>query len=82
MRTALQILLTISVSVTNSERSFSKLKLIKTMCLERLSNLAILSVEKETFDSANFDVIIDQFAERKARKVSRFDAYDNDTCEL
>ena len=77
LRTALQILLTISVSVASCERSFSKLKLIKTylrstMSQERLSNLAILSVEKDTFDSVNFDAIIDQFAERKARKVSRF----------
>ena len=75
LRTALQILLTISVSVASCERSFSKLKLIKTylrstMCQERLSNLAILSVEKDAFDSINFDTIIDQFAEKKARKVT------------
>ena len=75
LRTALQILLTISVSVASCERSFSKLKLIKTymrstMCQERLSNLAILSVEKDTFNSINFDSIIDQFAEKKARKAT------------
>jgi len=61
--------------VASCERSFSKLKLIKTdlrstMCQERLSNLAILSVEKDAFDSINFDTIIDQFAEKKARKVT------------
>ena len=75
LRTALQTLLTISVSVASCERSFSKLKLIKTylqstMCQERLSNLAILSVEKDTFNSINFDSIIDQFAKKKARKAT------------
>lgn len=75
LRTALQILLTISVSVASCERSFSKLKLIKTylrstMSQERLSNLTILSVEKDTFDSINFDAIIDQFAEKKTRRVA------------
>jgi hypothetical protein len=73
LRTALQILLTISVSVASCERSFSKLKLVKTylrstMSQERLSNLAILSIEKDTFDSINFDMIIDQFAEKKREK--------------
>ncbi|KAM4108034.1 hypothetical protein ACB094_03G014700 [Castanea mollissima] len=47
-----RILLTISVTVASAERSFSKLKLIKsylrsTMSQERLSGLAILSIEKE-----------------------------------
>ena len=59
-------------SRASCERSFSKLKLIKTylrstMCQERL---AILSVEKDAFDSINFDTIIAQFAEKKARKVT------------
>jgi hypothetical protein len=75
LRTALQILLTISVSVASCERSFSKLKLIKThlrstMTQERLTDLAILSIEKTTFELINFDDIIDQFAERKARKIN------------
>ena len=48
---AYRIMLTIPVSVASAERSFSKLKLIKSylrssMCQERLSGLAILSVEK------------------------------------
>ena len=47
-----KILLTILVIVASAERSFSKLKLIKsylrsTMSQERLSGLAILSIEKE-----------------------------------
>ena len=49
---AFRILLTISVTVASTEISFSKLKLIKsylrsTMLQERLSGLAILSIEKE-----------------------------------
>ena len=50
LQTALQILLTMPVSVASYERSFSKLKIIKsylrsTMAQERLGNLAILSNE-------------------------------------
>ena len=75
LRTALQILLTISVSVASCERSFSKLKLIKThlrstMTQERFTDLAILSIENTTFELISFDDIIDQFAERKARKIN------------
>ena len=86
LRTALQILLTISVSVASCERSVSKLKLIKTylrstMSQERLSNLAILSVEKDTFESVNLDAIIDQFAEKRREKSLGFDAYDITICE-
>ena len=49
---AFRILLTIPVIVASAERSFSKLKLIKsylrsTMSQERLSRLAILPIEKE-----------------------------------
>ena len=74
LRTALQILLTMSVSVASCERSFSKLKLIKnwlrsTMSQEGLSNLAILSIEKEVVESSEVDVIIDNFAEKKSCKV-------------
>ena len=39
------------------------------MSQERLSNLAILSIEKEVFESIEVDVIIDNFAGKKSRKV-------------
>ena len=74
LRTALQIMLTVAVSVASCERSFSKLKLIKTylratMKQDRLSDLAILSIEKATFESIDYSTIIDRFAENKTRKV-------------
>lgn len=51
---SLRILLTIPVSVASAERSFYKLKLIKsflrsTMMETRLSNLALISIEKSEF---------------------------------
>jgi len=54
--TTLQILLTVPVTVALGERSFSKLKLIKsylcsTMLQDRLCNLAILSIENEVAKS-------------------------------
>ena len=63
-----------SVSVASCERSVSKLKPIKTylkssVSQERLTNLAILSIEKQAFNLINFNDIIDQFADKKARKV-------------
>ncbi|XP_059141319.1 uncharacterized protein LOC131929216 [Physella acuta] len=75
LRIALQILLTISVSIASCERSFSKLKLIlsylrSSMGQDRLSDLAILSVEKETLNSIDFDDIIDKFASLKSRKIN------------
>ena len=70
----LQILLTIAVSIASCERSFSKLKLIlsylrASMGQQRLVDLAILSIERETLESTDFDDIIDKFAAAKARKI-------------
>lgn len=56
----------IPVTTVSAERSFSKLKLIKTylrnsMGKEGLGNLADLSMEKSIARSLNFGVIIDSF---------------------
>jgi len=56
---AYRILLTIPVTLTFAERSFSKLKLIKSnprssMSQERLNGLAILSIEKEMLEKFEF----------------------------
>ena len=74
LRIALRILLTIAVSIASCERSFSKLKLIlsylrASMGQQRLVDLEILSIEKETLESTDFDDIIDKFASAKARKI-------------
>ncbi|CAN7942344.1 unnamed protein product [Ixodes pacificus] len=74
LRVAIQIMLTIAVSIAGCERSFSKLKLIlsylrATMGQDRISDLALLSVERGETEKTNFDVIIEQFASSKARKV-------------
>lgn len=68
---ALRIFLTITVSNATCERSFSKLKLIKTyqrstMSQERLSNLAILSIERKI--NVNFNHVIEKFARIKSRR--------------
>lgn len=75
LRIALQILLTIAVSIASCERSFSKLKLIlsylrASMGQDRLTDLALLSVEREMLETINFDAIIDKFAAAKARKIN------------
>ena len=75
LRISLQILLTIAVSIASCERSFSKLKLIlsysrASMGQDRLSDLALLSVERETLEKTDFDDVIDQFATVKSRKIN------------
>jgi hypothetical protein len=71
----LRIYLTLCVSVATCERSFSKLKLVKTylrsqMSHSRLTSLAVLSIERELAEKLNFDDVIRDFATRKARKVN------------
>ncbi|XP_047132433.2 zinc finger MYM-type protein 1-like [Hydra vulgaris] len=71
---ALCILLTLPVSVASGERSFSKLKLIKTyirssMCQDRLVGLATLSIEHELADKLDLKDLVIDFAQKKARKV-------------
>ena len=75
LRVALQILLTIAVSIASCERSFSKLKIIlsylrASMGQDRLSDLALMSVEREVLEQIDFDDIINQFAAVKARKIN------------
>lgn len=72
---AYRILLTIPVTVASAERSFSRLKLIKTylrssMSQERLTSLATLSIEADTTAKVSFDEVIDDFAVMKARKIN------------
>ena len=71
--TAYMLLLTLPVTVATCERSFSKLKLIKnyirsTMSEERLSDLAMLSIENEHARKLDISKLVDIFAQEKARK--------------
>ena len=69
-----KILLTIPVTVASAERSFSKLKLIKsylrsTMSQERLNGLTILSIEKKIAE-LECKNLINNFASQKTRKIN------------
>lgn len=69
------IFLTLPVTVASAERSFSKLKLIKTylrstMSQFRLAALAVLSIERARAKKLNTDSIINEFARQKVRKMS------------
>jgi len=72
---SLRIVLTIPVTVVSAERSFSKLKLIKnhlrsTMSNERLTGLALLSIEFDLAQELDLEDIVQDFASKKARKVN------------
>ena len=70
---ALRIAVTLPVTVASAERSFSKLKLIKTylrstISQEHLSGLAIMSINHDVGKSLSCDDMIDDFASRKSRR--------------
>lgn len=71
---ALRVLLTTPVTVASAERSFSKLKLIKTylrstMSQDRLNSLAIMSIENEEARKIDFKDILKTFARAKSRRM-------------
>ncbi|XP_071965524.1 zinc finger MYM-type protein 1-like [Antedon mediterranea] len=71
------IFCTIPATSVETERSFSKLKIIKdyrrsTMGQDRLSGLAILSIERNIAKSISFDHAIQTFAEMRPRKIHSF----------
>ncbi|XP_022024719.1 uncharacterized protein LOC110925056 [Helianthus annuus] len=74
---AYKVLLTISVTVASAERSFSKLKLLKTylrstMSQERLNGLATISIESEILDTMDYKELIESFASKNARRTTLF----------
>ncbi|XP_021991444.1 zinc finger MYM-type protein 1-like [Helianthus annuus] len=71
------VLLTISVTVESAERSFSKLKFLKTylrssMSQERLNGLAMISIENDILEIMDYEDLIESFASRNARRAARF----------
>ena len=61
------------VTVASAERSFSKLKLLKSylrssLSQKRLNDLTILCIEKNMLENIDVDTIINDFASRNARR--------------
>lgn len=70
---ALRIMLTIPVTSATAERSFSKLKIIKnylrnTISQDKISKLALISIENKISESLNYNDIIEIFASQRSRK--------------
>jgi hypothetical protein len=70
---ALRIYLSLMITNCTGERSFSKMAIIKnklrsSMANNRLTALAILSIESDVVRQMSFDDIIDDFAAKKSRK--------------
>ncbi|XP_028956413.1 uncharacterized protein [Malus domestica] len=68
-----RILLTVLVTVASVERSFSKLKLLKsylrsTMLQERLNGLALISIESGFLEKIDYEGLIDDFATKNAQR--------------
>ena len=74
---AYRILLTIPVTVASAERSFSKLKLLKsymrsTMTQERLSGLATIALENDFLEKIDYKDMIEDFISRNTRRMMLF----------
>jgi hypothetical protein len=68
-------MLTMLITTASAESIFSKLKIIKnylrtTMVQERLSDLAIISIENEICENLDYGDLIATFSEAKARKIN------------
>ena len=72
---SLRIFCTLSVSVAEAERSFSKLNIVKnylrsTMTQDRLQNLALLSIGNQLAKTVNLKDIIKHFSSIRARRIA------------
>lgn len=71
--TCLRIFLTLPVSIAHAERTFSKLKLIldflrTTMTQDRLSDLAVISIEREISSQIDLYKLIQKFMHSRPQK--------------
>ena len=77
LRELVQIALTIAVTSAEGERSFSALKRVKTrlrstMTEDRLSDLSVLSIEKELAQAIDLTDIIDKFDAKDKKQTDYF----------
>lgn len=74
VETILKIFLTLPICNASGERSFSVLKRVKNYLRNSLSqshvtNLSMLFIENDILQSIDFELLIDKFANSKARKM-------------
>jgi len=74
---AYRVLLTIPVTVAPAERSFSKLKLLKsylrsTMTQERLNDLAMIALESDILEKLDYKSIIEDLISRNPTRMRLF----------
>ena len=74
---AYRILLTISVTISSAERSFSKLKLLKsylrsTMSQDRLNGLALIAIENDLLGIIQYEDLVDEFASESVSRMALF----------
>lgn len=73
VKAVLRICLTIGCSIASCERLFSELKLVKTMSSsmsqDRLRAMALLSNEREVLRNCNFADLVDEFVNKKVRRI-------------
>ena len=74
---AYRVLLTIPVTVASAERSFSKLKLLKsylrsTMTQQRLNDLATIALESGLLEKIDYEHIIEDFISKNTTRMMLF----------
>ena len=74
---AYRVLLTIPVTVASAERSFSKLKLLKsylrsTMTQQRLNDLATIALESGLLEKIDYEHLIEDFISRNTKRMKYF----------
>ena len=74
---AYRVMLTIPVTVASAERSFSKLKLLKsylrsTMTQERLNDLAMIALEDDLLEKIDYERIIEEFISKNTQRMTFF----------
>ena len=74
---AYRVMLTIPVTVASAERSFSKLKLLKsylrsTITQERLNDLSMIALEGDLLEKIDYECIIEEFISKNTQRMTFF----------